>query len=51
VGEIHLFAGNFAPSGWAFCDGSVRSVPKNVDINSVLPALGSIGNGETITDF
>lgn len=36
---------------FAFCDGSVRSVPKNVDMNSVLPALGSIGNGETITDF
>jgi prepilin-type N-terminal cleavage/methylation domain-containing protein/prepilin-type processing-associated H-X9-DG protein len=33
---------------FAFCDGSVRAVPKNVDINVVLPALGSIGNGETI---
>jgi len=33
---------------FAFCDGSVRTVPKNVDMNFVLPALGSIGNGETI---
>ncbi len=33
---------------FAFCDGSVRTVPKNVDVNFVLPALGSIGNGETI---
>jgi microcystin-dependent protein len=23
VGEIRLFAGNFAPAGWMFCDGSV----------------------------
>ncbi|MFS0724275.1 phage tail protein [Paenibacillus sp. 1P07SE] len=22
VGEIRLFAGNFAPTGWAFCDGA-----------------------------
>jgi prepilin-type N-terminal cleavage/methylation domain-containing protein/prepilin-type processing-associated H-X9-DG protein len=33
---------------FAFCDGSVRTIPKNVDMNFVLPALGSIGNGETI---
>jgi prepilin-type N-terminal cleavage/methylation domain-containing protein/prepilin-type processing-associated H-X9-DG protein len=33
---------------FAFCDGSVRTVPKNVDMNFVLPAVGSIGNGETI---
>jgi prepilin-type N-terminal cleavage/methylation domain-containing protein/prepilin-type processing-associated H-X9-DG protein len=33
---------------FAFADGSVHSVPKNVDMNFVLPALGSIGNGETI---
>ena len=25
IGEIRLFAGNFAPAGWAFCDG--RSLP------------------------
>lgn len=36
---------------FTFCDGSVRNIPKNVDMNLVLPALGSIGNGETITDF
>ena len=22
VGEIRMFAGNFAPAGWMFCDGS-----------------------------
>jgi microcystin-dependent protein len=23
IGEIKLFAGNFAPYGWAFCDGQI----------------------------
>jgi microcystin-dependent protein len=26
VGEIRIFAGNFAPAGWMFCDGSVISI-------------------------
>lgn len=26
IGEIRLFAGNFAPAGWAFCDGSLLSI-------------------------
>jgi microcystin-dependent protein len=29
VGEIRLFAGNFAPLGWAFCDGSVLAIAQN----------------------
>ena len=29
IGEIRLFAGNFAPSGWAFCDGSIQSIAQN----------------------
>jgi prepilin-type N-terminal cleavage/methylation domain-containing protein/prepilin-type processing-associated H-X9-DG protein len=37
---------------FAFADGSVRPISQNVDMTNVLPALGSIGNGETITgDF
>ena len=23
IGEIRMFGGNFAPAGWAFCDGSL----------------------------
>lgn len=23
LGEIKIFAGNFAPTGWAFCDGTL----------------------------
>ncbi|HXA28129.1 MAG TPA: tail fiber protein [Candidatus Angelobacter sp.] len=26
VGEIRMFAGNFAPVGWAFCDGSLLAI-------------------------
>ena len=33
---------------FAFADGSVHTINKNVDMSLVLPALGSIGNGETI---
>jgi microcystin-dependent protein len=29
VGEIRLFAGNFAPVGWAFCDGSIQAIAQN----------------------
>jgi len=33
---------------FAYADGSVRTISKNIDMNFVMPALGSIGNGETI---
>lgn len=26
VGEIRMFAGNYAPMGWAFCDGSILPI-------------------------
>lgn len=29
VGEIRMFAGNFAPSGWQFCDGSILPIAEN----------------------
>jgi len=29
VGEIRIFAGNFAPQGWAFCDGSLIAISEN----------------------
>ena len=29
VGEIRMFAGNFAPLGWAFCDGQLLSIAEN----------------------
>lgn len=29
VGEIRMFGGNFAPVGWAFCDGSLLPISEN----------------------
>lgn len=29
VGEIRLFAGNFPPIGWAFCDGALLPIAEN----------------------
>jgi microcystin-dependent protein len=29
VGEIRMFAGNFAPAGWAFCQGQVIPISEN----------------------
>ena len=29
VGEIRLFAGNFAPSGWALCQGQLVAIAQN----------------------
>jgi microcystin-dependent protein len=29
IGEIRMFAGNFAPAGWAFCDGSLMPISEN----------------------
>lgn len=29
VGEIRIFAGNFAPVGWAFCDGQAMAISEN----------------------
>jgi microcystin-dependent protein len=29
VGEVRLFAGNFAPAGWMFCSGQLLSIAEN----------------------
>ena len=29
VGELRLFAGNFAPAGWMFCDGQLLPIAEN----------------------
>ena len=36
IGEIMLFAGNFAPVDWAFCDGSLQSIADNPALFSLL---------------
>ncbi len=29
IGEIRMFGGNFAPVGWAFCNGAVMAIAEN----------------------
>jgi microcystin-dependent protein len=36
VAEIRLFAGNFAPRGWAFCNGQLVSIQQNTALFSLL---------------
>ncbi|MBX0290371.1 tail fiber protein [Hymenobacter sp. HSC-4F20] len=36
IGSIVLFAGNFAPNGWAFCDGSLLNIAQNSALYSIL---------------
>jgi len=48
VGEIRLFAGNFAPAGWAFCDGQVQSIAENVALFSL---IGTTYGGDGQTTF
>jgi microcystin-dependent protein len=36
VAEIRMFAGNFAPKGWAFCNGQIMSISQNTALFSLL---------------
>ncbi|WDD98522.1 phage tail protein [Thalassomonas actiniarum] len=36
IGEIRMFAGNFAPKNWAFCDGQLLAVSSNEALFSLL---------------
>lgn len=46
LGEIRIFAGNYAPSGWALCDGTLLSVAQNSALYSIIGALYG-GDGRT----
>jgi microcystin-dependent protein len=46
MGTIILFAGNFAPKGWLFCDGSILSIAQNTALFSILGTTYG-GNGTT----
>ncbi len=48
VGEIRMFAGNFAPRGWAYCDGQLLAVSQN---DALFSLLGTIYGGDGRTTF
>lgn len=38
IGEVRMFAGNFAPRGWAFCNGQLMPIAANTALFSLLGA-------------
>jgi microcystin-dependent protein len=46
LAEIVLFAGNFAPRGWAFCQGQILAIAQNTALFSLLGTTYG-GNGQT----
>lgn len=46
LGEIHLFAFNFAPKGYAICDGSILPIQQYTALYSLLGTTYG-GNGQT----
>src|SRR2546427_7775681 len=48
IGEIRMFAGNFAPVGWAFCDGSLQPIDQNTALFNL---IGTTYGGDGQTTF
>ncbi|QBN20164.1 phage tail protein [Flavobacterium nackdongense] len=48
IGEIRLFAGNFAPKGWALCQGQLLPINQNQALFSL---LGTTYGGDGRTTF
>ncbi|HWJ95617.1 MAG TPA: tail fiber protein [Telluria sp.] len=48
VGEIRMFAGNFAPEGWALCNGQLLSIAEN---DMLFALLGTTYGGDGQTTF
>lgn len=48
IGEILMFSGNFAPRGWAFCNGQLISIQQNPALFSI---LGNTYGGDGRTTF
>ncbi len=48
IGEIRMFAGSFAPRGWAMCDGQVLAIAQN---NALFALLGTTFGGDGRTVF
>lgn len=48
VGEIRIFAGNFAPQGWAFCNGQLLSIADN---SVLFTLIGTTYGGDGVNTF
>jgi microcystin-dependent protein len=48
IGEIRLFAGNFAPAGWAFCAGQLMPISEN---DTLFNLIGTTYGGDGQSTF
>ena len=48
VGEIRMFAGNFAPAGWMFCEGQLLPIAEN---ETLFQLIGTTYGGDGETTF
>jgi microcystin-dependent protein len=48
VGEIRMFAGNFAPAGWLFCEGQLLSIAEN---ETLFNLIGTTYGGDGQSTF
>ncbi|GAA5505758.1 phage tail protein [Novipirellula caenicola] len=48
IGQIIMFAGNFAPRGWALCDGQLLAISSN---DALFSLFGTIYGGDGRTTF
>src|SRR5437660_12166823 len=48
IGEIRMFGGNFAPVGWAFCNGALMAIDQN---DALFNLIGTTYGGDGQTTF
>ena len=48
IGEIRMFGGNFAPAGWAFCNGSLIPISEN---DALFNLIGTTYGGDGQNTF
>ncbi|HUP63459.1 MAG TPA: tail fiber protein [Thermoanaerobaculia bacterium] len=48
VGEIRMFAGNFAPNGWMFCEGATLPISEN---EVLFQLIGTTYGGDGVSTF
>lgn len=48
VGEIRMFGGNFAPAGWAFCDGALLPIS---EFETLFNLIGTMYGGDGQATF
>ena len=48
IGEIRMFGGNFAPAGWAFCNGQTLAISEN---DTLFTLIGTTYGGDGQSTF